>query len=95
MSNERVLVAYDGNKVDIYEEEHIPQKFLNSPLYVFHTEILNIPIEHSDFDELKIPKIANICVLCYKYEVENMKEDIILEYSSIREKLREIVKNNI
>lgn len=95
MSNERVLVAYDGHTVDIYEEKYIPQKFLNSPLYVFHNEILNIPIEHSDFDGLQIPKIALVCVLCYEYEVENMKEDIILEYSAIREKLRETVKNNI
>ena len=95
MSNERVLVSYDGCAVGVYEEKCIPQKFLNSPLYVFHTEILNTPMEHNYFKELQIPKIASVRVLCYKYEVENMKEDIILEYSAIREKLRETVKNNI
>lgn len=95
MSNERALVTYDGLTVSTYEEKDIPQKFLNTSLYVFYTKIHNIPIEHNDFGRLKIPKIALVYVLCYKYEVENMKEDIILEYSAIREKLRETVKNNI
>lgn len=92
MSKEDIVkIFYNGRDILVTEQEHK----INRPLYIFKPIICNEVLNDKELGKISIPKLHLISVLCYKHEIDSMKEDIIMEYDSIREKLREIVKNNI
>lgn len=90
-----VKMLYDGENVTVNEKCFDDKHIVNRPLYTFKSIICNEILNDKELGIISIPKLHLISVLCYKHEIDSMKEDIIMEYNSIREKLRETVKNNI
>lgn len=92
-----IKMFYDGTNVTTLDDTDIVEKEYNfgRPLYVFKPTVINEILNDKEFGEIKIPKLNLISVLCYKHEIDTMKDDIKMEYDAIREKLREIIKNNI
>lgn len=90
-----VKIFYDGENVVVSEKCFDEESIINRPLYTFKHIVGNETLNDKELGKISIPKLHLISVLCYKHEIDSMKEDIIMEYDSIREKLREIVKNNI
>ena len=90
-----VKILYDGENVTVskkcFDEKHI----INRPLYTFKSIICNETLNDKELGIISIPKLHLISVLCYKHEIDSMKEDIVMEYNSIREKLIETVTNNM
>lgn len=90
-----VKMFYDGENVGISEKCFDEEYIINRPLYTFEPIICNEILNDKELGVINIPKLHLISVLCYEHEIDSMKEDIVMEYNSIREKLRETVKNNI
>lgn len=90
-----IKILYDGENVKVSEKCFDEKYIMNRPLYTFKTTICNETLNDKELGIISVPKLHLISVLCYKHEMDSMKEDIIMEYNSIREKLREVVNNNI
>lgn len=90
-----VKILYDGENVTVSEKCFDEKHIINRPLYTFKSIICNETLNDKELGIISIPKLHLISVLCYKHEIDSMKEDIVMEYNSIREKLIETVTNNM
>lgn len=86
---ERVQIIYDGScfTVNTYNG--------NKPMYIFEHQI-ETELHYSEkFQEMRLPKIKSISVICYKFEEATMFNDLRNEYISLKEELKEYIKNRL
>lgn len=100
MDEKRVVILYNGKDINIIKEEDFTTEEnlvtnKNRPSYVFCTSTFINKIHDDIFGDISFTDIRNISVLCYENDIDNMKEDIKIEYDAIREMLREKIYNNM
>lgn len=85
-----IKLTYDGKK---FEETKLDKSIL-IPSYVYSHISSNENVS-TEIGVLIIPKLKSVSMICEDEYVEDIKEDIINEFNSYREKLKEVVLSNM
>lgn len=95
MEERRAMIIYSDGDIRVVNHNHLTQSELRKPLYVFDVKLKTDGIIDKDLGIVSIPAISSIVVFCLENEVDTMKEDMFIEYNSIKERLKQIINENI
>lgn len=89
MEEKRVKIIYDGKCFQVFDYNG------NRVSYVVDYQLEYQELNNEVLKNIKVPKLANVSIVCWDFEKNGMFNDLRTEYISTKEELKEFIYDNL